>query len=510
MTAGIVVGLLLLLPVGAEATVFYVGGNTQGANWWAGSWANLQAALDAAAGSGDVVKVSGNLTRNQGDGSAALAMSNAFVTLSGGWDADFTAQSWCSAKGVAAESLLYSVLNAHADAGHPCGSLAITAAGVNVSGFSIRNGYLTPADGVQTSAGVVVSGGGGVTLSHLVFTGHSMCQAWGANGGVVLNLNSPSNRVEYVSITGNTIGDSTIFGMVKLSPNALGTTMLANLVISNNAASAANWTGSGGSAVGIAGANIPGMRCTLFGSLIACNGGKHTVLYLEGPTFFTYDKMVVVNSTVANNAGNVHEESYSYCNFYNTILADNIAAWDSTGVVGGDYTGMRFEHCLVAGEPSYISRTVGGYDAYPCSGNSAAGTFFTNNAGCGFFDASGACVQANTGGSGFTGQSRGDYTLATSSAGFGRGLANYDSRGFAYVEINGTAGYQAGEDVMVDRMDACSYVNSAADYYYPVDVNGNRWIMRRTYTSDAKLVGTLSMGALSTYVPPQGTLAVFR
>ena len=58
LMGAVVVGLVLGLVTSASATTYYVGGNNQGANWWSATWANVQAAFNAA-GAGDEVRISG-------------------------------------------------------------------------------------------------------------------------------------------------------------------------------------------------------------------------------------------------------------------------------------------------------------------------------------------------------------------------------------------------------------------------------------------------------------------
>lgn len=187
---------VMLYAAPAKATTYYVGGSDPGSNWWAGTWSNLQAAVNAAA-SGDVVKVSGNLTRNAGDPRGSIMLTTPGVMLSGGWNSAFSAKGWSTGGRLADELAGYSILNvtgSHSDSNRfRVITISNTAANVKIEGFGITGGYsIWGYDGVKNyyeeynggeGGGIGVFGANAV-LSHLYVFGNQSRRGYDSTSGI--------------------------------------------------------------------------------------------------------------------------------------------------------------------------------------------------------------------------------------------------------------------------------------------------------------------------------------
>lgn len=479
----ILFGCLALAGTPVFATTYYVGGSDPGSNWWAGTWGNLQSAVNTAA-SGDVVKVSGNLTRSAGDTAGSITLVNAGITLSGGWNSGFTAKVWGSGGRLADELPGYSVLDANGsdtlNNRFRVLTISNTAANVKIEGFAVTGGYSSDTyEYMGGHGGGIEVGAWGARLSHLYVYGNTSYRSYQSCSGI--SIESGGALLEYLTIVGNNAtcsylanpygGALTVWNTVNV-----GNIMVACCVFSNNIAPG----GTYGVAIDMQGPkNCPSVvHWTVFGSLIATNAASSSwTVCMAG---HDNGRCNLVNITVVDNRlgigvawhggiGNWERDNY----FINCLLADTKGCQ-----VSSDAAQMKFKNTLIDPE----TPALGGpyyFDAV------------TN------IDLTGNITNAQPL---FKDQPHLDYRISDFSPAKGAAQALYSSSGsgFAYVDVDRNGSYSAGVDVIVDIVQGTGqYVPSASEYYYPRDINAERWLSSSRYSSNSNLVGKISMGALA-------------
>jgi len=153
-------------------------------------WNDIQTAISSA-DYNDVtpgtVKLEGDFARTSGDATVGdLAITNANMALSGGWDSTFTAQ------------IGRSDLNVNASGGDQYRVLRITGTNSTVTGCRMRNGYFSSG----TGPGVYVSGNACV-LQDLVVTNNIATSMYNSHGGGVVIGSADGVRVSRCTIVKN-------------------------------------------------------------------------------------------------------------------------------------------------------------------------------------------------------------------------------------------------------------------------------------------------------------------
>lgn len=469
------------LAAPAAATTYYVGGDDPGSNWWAGTWGNLNTAL-AAAVSGDVVRVSGNLTRAADDLAGSISIAKPFVTLSGGWSSSFTGRGWAPGGRLSDELAGYSILDVNGanTAGNRYRVLAIanSASNATVEGFVLTKGYLHDAnpDPIVTEGSGILVCAPNVTLRHLSVSDNQCHRSYGASTIFVSNVNA---RLEYLAVTRNyhSYTDYSFHppygGAIRIDPAASeGSLMVANCLVCSNNVSQSGY----GSALELRGpVNPVSVRhWTIFGSLVVSNG--YTTIGLLGRG---NGRANMVNCTVADNGGGIQVSAeggggnYEQDNYLiNCVVADT--AWCNAADAASM---MKFKTTLIDPQTAAVG-----------------GSFFD---GSKYIDLAGNITNTQPL---FKDQATGDYRLSDFSPAKGAAAALYSTGGlgFAYVDVDRDVAYDPGADVIVDIVQgAGQYVPSESEYYYPKDINGERWLSSSRYNSDSNLVGKISMGAFA-------------
>jgi len=463
------------------ATTFYVGGNDQGAWWWTGSWANLDYVLGLATVSGDVVNVSGDFTRGAGDTSGELPISGMNVTLSGGWDADFTGQAWKGKTALTDELADYSVLDVNGSdtPNNRWRVLRINSAGENalVEGFTLTGGYADASYGPSGGdGGGIYLDGNGSRISHCWLHDNESHDDY--DGAGAIRVAAGNTILEYLTITDNYTGASGLGGPYggALRVENAGNVMIANCLLTNNTSTA---THSYGSAIEFS--NSGSSYWTLFGSLVYGNPtAGRAAIGLSAAS----GAQSLVNCTVVDNAGGVrvaHEggtannddENY----IINCVLADTVECMmdESSGR-------LWFKNTLIDPDTPATGQTASYFD----------GTYFVDLGG------NAPATQPL-----FQDQASGQYTLEEDTPAFGTGEALYDAGGlgFAYVDVNRDGNYEGGIDIIVDIIQGGGqYVPAANEHYYPTDIYGTEWISDTIYSSTADLVDSMNMGGVAGFV----------
>lgn len=476
--------LLVMSAVPGYATTVYVGGINQGSNWWDGTWANLQVAVNAA-GSGDVVKVCGNLTRSAGDTAGGITLANPGVTLSGGWNSGFTAQLWSPGGKLAKEIQGYSVLNVNGSdsANNRFRVLTITntAANVKIEGFTITKGYVGywMNDG---QAGGILIGARGVRLSHLSVTGNTTKRQYSNCGNILVDATDVI--VEYLTLTNNASVSSYLdppYGAgISVSGNAgNGKVLIANSWIGDNTISTQSGYGWQGTAISFDSASVASTVWAVFGTVVRGHQGALSI-GMDGSNDSGSRYDYLVNCTVVDNTGRVGVfDDWRYRNYIiNTILADTAGTYSQGS--GASWRTLRFQNTLI--DPETPASGVGGASYFDGVGNVNLGGNITNSQPL------------------FMDQALRDYHLLDSSPAKGGAAALYASNGlgFAYIDLDRNSSYTPTVDIIIDIVPGtCKYTPGAGEFYYPNDMNGERWLTTSRYSSNSNLVGKFSMGAIA-------------
>ena len=172
--AGLLAGLAASTAMVAGASsIYWSDGDGGSATITSAAWNDIQAALTSAGNNPPtpgMVKLSGDFVRTANDATVgALQITNANITLSGGWEATFTTQSGRSILNV----------NGANSANNRFRALTINATNVVVQNLVVTNGYLN----TGTGAGILVDTNSlGVLLTNLVVSGNN-CPISGSGGG---------------------------------------------------------------------------------------------------------------------------------------------------------------------------------------------------------------------------------------------------------------------------------------------------------------------------------------
>ncbi|MBA4388219.1 MAG: hypothetical protein C0404_09575 [Verrucomicrobia bacterium] len=306
------------------ATVYYVGGNSNGPTWFSGTWTNLQAAFSAAV-AGDEVRISGDVVRPAGEiGIRDLKLSNsgaegARIVVSGGWDASFV-----TAPGAVARSVINAMMDGTANNSNRC----LTVSGNYVT---VRNVTLTGGDDLWgTTLGANFVSGNYCVFSRVTVTNNNTdsINEGRTEGG--LRWNGDSGVIEHCLVGANRGG--TCGG---LAMETAYYTVVANCEI------VGNWCSSFGAA-GLRMAHDSGSNqpTVVFGSRIAMNYHLGTAVLnaygdssnggigYTGPNDQTLPGNCLVNCTVADNGrcidlGLAEGGSSQAQYFLNSIIANN-------------------------------------------------------------------------------------------------------------------------------------------------------------------------------------------
>lgn len=458
------------------------------------TWANLRTVLINAV-DGDTIKVSGNFQRTAGDADGGLTISAPNVKFSGGWNADFTVQAWAAKTVFTNEFALYSVLDVNGSdtANNQYRVLLLSGTGVTVEGFTVTKGYLLVTAAFGTGGGGIKVDGTGALLRHLNITANIARRLTTSDGPSALEINATGARAEYIAVVANKAEGTTprSAGLV-VSENARnGAFMLANSIISANTAGA-NCEGLG---LVFRGPDTPTLvqHWTVFGTLVYGHT-QATDGAIQLRSAEANGRANLVNTTVADNSSPVRIRTYSnftewYMNYFiNSIVADSVKIECSNGSLATSRA--YFKNTLIDPETP-----------------AAGGMYFDGSV---FVDLGGNFTDKQPL---FTNPTGRDYTLQTVSSAYTNAAVLYSSSGlgFAYVDVDRNNSYNAGVDVIVHIVSgAGQYPPAALEYYYPTDIQGNRWLTRKRYASNADLVGTMNMGSYAPPPPPGGTVITLR
>lgn len=493
------------------------------------TWADVNTALSTAinpAATG-FVYVSGDVTGTGAtDGPLRILGACQAFEFKGGFDPAFTGQDY-RAK---------SVLNVNATSGSRSRALIICSTNVWVDGFVVRNGYtsggsetgFTPDDSNACGAEIAAQAEG-LRLSRLDVLNNVGQRNWGLGGGLFIHASGSGRiRLENLLVRGNTIqsaaSDSVVRGGGIYVNAASPTECRLTVALCHFDGNVAKDTNSGAnnyvgiaSAIGLEDMSRPSSGTNwwvVFGCLFSDNGphnadeGRLSVaLGAPGRSSFhpfPASEMVLANCTLArNDPWGVSGTWRSGNSVINTVLSDNDRAAGYETYVEDKGAVLRFQHCLIdSTSPVGDSSTNGFFGAFPAGGGTSEFVDLGGNQQVGdaqLVDPTGA-----------DGKPFNDYMLQESSAGFSAGLARYSGSGFAFVDVNRNGAYDPGLDVIVDIPTGSGYVPAANEHYYPFDLNGNKWVGKRRYSSDVDLAGSMNIGAYGAVPPPKGTVVMVK
>lgn len=487
VTGTVLMGLVLVAAGAAEAGWIKTNDTAALAGQ---AWPDLRVVL-ANAAAGDTIKVSGDFQRATNDAGGGLMISADNILFSGGWNTNFTTRGWAGQARLTNELNSYSVLdvNGSDSTNNRYRVLHITGSGVTVEGFRVTKGYLKGAVELDVVGSGIRVDGMNPVLRHLHVTENTANKSY--DGPSALGISGAGARLEYIVVDRNfALGTHPrSCGIYVMSSAKEGPFMLANSIVATNTVP----PGSGTSGLGII-LNGPGQPAavqhwTVFGTLVH----SHPTTTLAVVQLGAQDKgrANLVNTTVADNGCFVFfsnipgtawwRENYSI----NSILADTV------GVQGhATQTSMYFKNTLI--DPETPARS---------------GTYFD---GAGFRDLGGNVTNQQPQ---FVDQLNRDYRLQPSSPAYTNAAVLYASGGlgFAFVDVDRNNSYNAGVDVIVHIVSGGGqYAPAALEYYYPTDIQGNRWLTKKRYASNADLVGTMNLGACAPRPPPGGTVITLR
>ncbi len=294
--------------ISAQATTWYVapsGKDTNACNAPAVPCMTIRAVLNKAAQFGDTVKVgTGTYTHTTENPGFEVASILSDITISGGWNSAFTAQTGMSIidgqgtyRGI---TIVYSVT-------------------VSIDHFVVQNGYAT--DGAP---GGINSAADGLTLDHTVVTASSPGGVW-SGGGLIVRDSSISENTGGPGIMGgalvveNSVVDHNTGGGITVYQ---GGPLISNSTISNN----------GGYALRIVDSGAVLKNSTITGT-IGNEADPGTGILYRG--IESYNTLSLFNTTVANNWIGLQVDSGA------AMLANSIVAANSSdgGATASDCIG---------------------------------------------------------------------------------------------------------------------------------------------------------------------------
>ncbi|MBA4386658.1 MAG: hypothetical protein C0404_01685 [Verrucomicrobia bacterium] len=284
-----------LFCLNCQAGVYYVGGNSNGPTWYPGTWTNLQTVFSGLV-AGDEVRISGDIARPYGEtGIRDLTLTSsgvpgARITVSGGWDSNFT-----TSPGPLARSVINGMMDGTGNNSNRCFTLS-------GSYVTVRNLTLTGGDDMWGTmlAGNYVTGDYCV-FSRVTVTNNNMDSINDSRTSGGFRWDGDRGIIEYCTISANRGGTSG--GM------CLGSAQ--NTVVANS-----QITGNWSSGFGVGGINLgrsTSQSTILYNSLVARNYSLGTDprpgfgdtsnggIGFQGPNDQTGPGSCLVNCTVVDN-----------------------------------------------------------------------------------------------------------------------------------------------------------------------------------------------------------------
>ncbi|MEZ4826763.1 MAG: T9SS type A sorting domain-containing protein [Bacteroidia bacterium] len=301
-----------------QAGVIYVNHGASGAangTSWADAYTTLQAAIDAAAYSGDEIWVAEGTyfpTKNNSGAVPADARQKTFriyksISIYGGFNGTETLLTERNPKtnetilsGIQGITNVYQVV------------YISSTSNIILDGFTITGGIANGSSSYSHGGGIYLSNANNVLLQNLLIT-----QNEGGNGGGIYNVNTSAITVNQVRFRGN----EAIKGGAMYNDNTSSITV-KNSVLCNNHSEEA-------------GGAIYNKSLSVFG-LINCVFSSNSTLGNGGGCYNnSISAMTITNSTFYGNSadgngGGFYVVSSSSCEFYNSIFWDNIDQSGST------------------------------------------------------------------------------------------------------------------------------------------------------------------------------------
>lgn len=472
------------------------------------TWTDVNAAISNAMNSVSrgFIYISGDLTGSGASGGPLriLETGKKGLDFKGSFNSSFTAQNYSS----------LSVINPMASSGSRTRAIAVKSEDVWIDGFCITGGYTsggTNEHGVYLSEYGVAGGSrqpGGAAicieaanphLSHLLVASNVSERSYAWGGGIFINNTGSSNALfEHITVVSNSMLGS-IGGSSTADGGGIGgrggKLVIANSRIMDNVCRAHTW-GATGSGLYIHN-TAAGGTLTVFGTLLCRNiGQSYNGAFLSGFAMATEGNTrgIVANCTIADNSGAGICDSWRYSMYaLNTVISSNSYIYFSAP---NNACRWYFMYNLICDVSQHGGSTTNNFFGDASTDPTSVSKFVdsTNN-----YQVSNPMFKNAVGG---------DYSLLESSAGCRKGLALYDPRGFAFVDINNNGAYDINVDVIIDQQQASTYTLTT-DLHYPRDMNGEPWLSKQRYTSDADLVGVMNLGAVVTR-KKRGTVVTLR
>ena len=475
-------------------------------------WDQIQQAIGLAGNNPatpGLVKLAGDFVRTTDDDMVGtLQLTNANLTLSGGWNSTFTTQSGRS------------VLNANAfnAGGNQFRVLQVAATNVLLQSVVLTNGWAVSGGG---GGALITSGGVNARLQNLVVANNTCPGGYAGNSGGGIGIaDAPGVRISDSDIYGNsaceTGGGISLFSQ---DPSFAPPVIIERCRIRKNRTTQSNYNYAGNAGGGIAlgftaygspkvvvancvieenqsrlGSGISlaaygdGATATIFGCLIVSNSwntpswapGQGNALY----TRTWHGTARLVNCTVADNTqtsmpgqSGLYFSSDNYStwrmNLINCVTKSNDVGLGVERKVAGGQRFMDFQNTTVQ-EASYMEFDV--VEGSLTNFSFAAAISTNGNVTPGFeaLTTNGAfshVMEANIDGpANFRGKDPAPYQLtSTSGNALNNGLTKTDNRGFRYVDVNLDNVYTTNTDIIVSG----AAPDAGPHLVYTMDLLGN-------------------------------------